>query len=73
MSVGDRDVNSGLFPARQENTTCLCVSVTQVPPSLTPPHVCPSQPVLLSNAEASGDVLNHSAPLLQTHMCVPPL
>lgn len=42
-------------------------------PKSPPPHVCPSQPVLPSNAEANGDVLNHSAPLLQTHTYVSPL
>lgn len=63
MSVGDRDVNSGLFRARRENSTCLCVSVTQVPPVFLP-LVCPSQPALLSIPQANTDVLNHSTPLL---------
>lgn len=73
MSVGDRDVNSGLFRAQRENSTCLCVSVTQVPLVFLP-HVCPSQPALVSILQARGDMLNHSTPLLHrhTHLHVPP-
>lgn len=61
MSVGDRDVNSGLFRTQRENSTCLCVSVTQVLPVFLP-LVCPSQPALLSIPQASSDVFNHSTP-----------
>lgn len=66
MSVGDRDVNSGLFRAQWENSTCLCVSVTQVPPVFLP-LVRPSQLVLLSIPQTYSDVLNHSTLLLHTH------
>lgn len=70
MSVGDRDVNSGLFPAQQENTTCLCVSVTKMPLSLSPPCV-PESASVTSIAEANGDMLNHSTLLHHTHSHVP--
>ena len=71
MSVGDRDVNSGLFRAQQENSTCLCVSVTRVLLVFLS-LVCPSQQALLSIPQASSDKLNHPALLLLTHLHVPP-
>lgn len=70
MSVGDRDVNSGLFRAQQENSTCLCVSVTRALLVFTP-LVCPSQPALLSVQQAASDMLNHSLFRSHTHLHVP--